>query len=259
MDGCTVGIRLLGPIEVTAAGQPVVVEGRKPRALLAALLVRHGQPVGVDELVEVLWGHRPPCSVRGLIHTYVSTLRGVFSALHGAVTLTRAGNGYRLDAGDGWFDVADFEDSVRRATEANDRGAHDVATGAARRALALWRGNAFDGQAQGFLVAEAARLAELRRQAAEQYAAAEIALGQNAVIVPELRRFVTEFPLCERLREALIVSLRQAGQHAAALTAFEDTRRVLAVELGVGPGRRLMELHRDLLAADAVAHHAPRQ
>jgi DNA-binding SARP family transcriptional activator len=257
-----VRFRLLGPIEVSGRGGPVGLGGPKPRRLLAALLVRHGRRASVDELVEVLWGEHPPGSARGLIHTYVSTLRRLFADMGVVVELTRTGNSYQIRCDAGWLDVPAFEDAVRRATEANKDGRHGEAARTAWGALKLWLGTPFDGLAQGFLIADAARLVELRRQAMDQYATAEIMLGRGAVVVPELRGFVDEYPLCERLREVLVTALFEAGRNAAALAAYEDARQVLATELGARPGRRLMELHRGIRAADLadvvpVPHQLP--
>ena len=48
---------VLGPLRVTRAGRPVDLGGaRKPLLLLANLLARADQPVGVDALIAALWG-----------------------------------------------------------------------------------------------------------------------------------------------------------------------------------------------------------
>src|SRR4051794_20404476 len=46
--------RVLGPLEVVRDGEPVALGGRNPRALLALLVLRRGQTVSVDELMDVL-------------------------------------------------------------------------------------------------------------------------------------------------------------------------------------------------------------
>lgn len=260
VEALAVRFRLLGPIEVGGRAGPVCLGGPKPRLLLAALLVRHGRRASVDELVEVLWGEHPPSSARGLIHTYVSTLRRLFTDMD--VVLTRTGNSYQLHCPTGWLDVPAFEDAVRRATQANQDGHHGDAARQAARALGLWLGTPFDGLAQGFLIAEAARLVELRRQAMDQYATAEILLGRATAVVPDLRGFVDEYPLCERLRELLVTALFETGRNAAALAAYDEARLVLASELGANPGRGLTGLYRRIRAAeptggDPVPHQLP--
>ena len=44
--------KILGPLEVTEQGRSLPLGGRKPRALLALLLLRHGRVRSVDELIE---------------------------------------------------------------------------------------------------------------------------------------------------------------------------------------------------------------
>ena len=68
-------VRVLGPTEVTRAGQPVDLGTRKQRALVAALALHRGRPVGVDTLVDLLWADAPPPSVGSTLHAYVAGLR----------------------------------------------------------------------------------------------------------------------------------------------------------------------------------------
>jgi len=67
--------RLLGPLEVWRDGQQLPVEGSKQRALLAVLLLRADQVVSTDELIDALWGERPPASAANALQAHVSALR----------------------------------------------------------------------------------------------------------------------------------------------------------------------------------------
>ena len=62
---------MLGPTEVTRDEHPVDLGTRKQRALVAALVLHGGRAVGVDTLVDLLWGDAPPASVGGTLHAYV--------------------------------------------------------------------------------------------------------------------------------------------------------------------------------------------
>ena len=48
--------RILGPLEVLHDGRPVELGGQRQRALLAALLLHHGQVVSTDRLVDLPLG-----------------------------------------------------------------------------------------------------------------------------------------------------------------------------------------------------------
>ena len=52
--------RILGPLEVWDRGQRVELRRRKQRALLAMLLLRPGEILSKDVLVDGLWGEAAP-------------------------------------------------------------------------------------------------------------------------------------------------------------------------------------------------------
>jgi hypothetical protein len=69
--------RLLGPLEVWRQGQRLAVGGAKPRALLVMLLLHANQAVGVDRLVDALWGEHPPTGAANALQAHVASLRRV--------------------------------------------------------------------------------------------------------------------------------------------------------------------------------------
>src|SRR6202049_2488495 len=66
---------LLGPLMVRSDGVAVPVTRGKQRAVLAALLLKAGRVVSLDELAEILWGPGPPPSARVTVQNYVMRLR----------------------------------------------------------------------------------------------------------------------------------------------------------------------------------------
>lgn len=57
-------VRLLGPVQLLAAGRVLDLGPPKERAVLAALAVDAGLPVDVDTLVDRVWGDNPPANAR---------------------------------------------------------------------------------------------------------------------------------------------------------------------------------------------------
>ena len=51
------------------------IAGSKERTVLAFLLARAGRAVSVDDLIEELWGERPPRTAEKTVGSYVSRLR----------------------------------------------------------------------------------------------------------------------------------------------------------------------------------------
>jgi DNA-binding SARP family transcriptional activator/basic membrane lipoprotein Med (substrate-binding protein (PBP1-ABC) superfamily) len=233
--------RILGPIEAEVEGRALELGGRKQRAVLAVLLLRAGDVVLDDRLVDWIWGDDPPPSAAHSLEAYVSRLRQAL-APHG-VAIERRGGGYRIGLGPAVLDSRVFEALVDDATEAAAGGDDTRAAVLAKEALGLWQGPVLSGiplQLDGR--AEAERLDELRSRAREIRVDADLALGRHAEVVGELRRLVEESPYRERLVAQLMVALYRSGRQAEALEAYERTRRALDEDLGLQPGEELQRL-----------------
>jgi DNA-binding SARP family transcriptional activator/basic membrane lipoprotein Med (substrate-binding protein (PBP1-ABC) superfamily) len=209
--------------------------------VLAALLLRAGQVVPDERLIDEIWGETPPASAAHSLEAYVSRLRQAL-APHG-VALERRGGGYRIDLGRGVLDSRVFEALVEQASQAASAGDDNRATTLARDALGLWHGPVLSGVSlhqDGR--AEAERLDELRSRAFEIRVDADLALGRHAELVGELRRLIEETPYRERLVAQLMVALYRAGRQAEALEVYERTRRALDNDLGLQPTEELQRL-----------------
>jgi len=100
---------VLGPLVVRRGDVPVAVSQPRLRALLGLLAVQPGQVVPREELVDVLWGERPPDSCLALVHTYVAQLRGLLEPARQRRTvshvLVRVPRGYLLELDSDQLDV----------------------------------------------------------------------------------------------------------------------------------------------------------
>jgi DNA-binding SARP family transcriptional activator/tetratricopeptide (TPR) repeat protein len=249
---------LLGPLLVRRGGEVVTVAPGKQRVVLAALLLRGGRLTGVDELAEALWGTQPPPSARQSLHNYVARLRKALGAGGGAVIVTGP-DGYQIDLGPGELDVDRFEAALAAGRAAARAADWAQAARVLREGLALWRGEPLAGIGSPVLAArEGPRLGELRWQATEALAEADLQLGRHAEVIAGLRRLTAEQPLRERLHGLLMTALYRDGQQAGALAAYQAARTALAAELGAEPGPDLRGLHQQILTADpALAGPAP--
>jgi DNA-binding SARP family transcriptional activator/tetratricopeptide (TPR) repeat protein len=235
---------LLGPLEVRDGERVVALSRKKQRAVLALLLLRAGEVVSADVLVEELWGSRPPKTAREALHNYVSQLRKEL----GAELIETREPGYVLHVGPDQLDLGRFERLVgeARAADSAERRAAKL-----RAAVELWRGPALADLAyEPFAAAESQRLDELRLVAREDLVDVELELGRAATLVPELESLVDEHPFRERLRGQLMLALYRAGRQGDALDAYRAARRALVDELGIEPGAQLRELERAILAQD---------
>jgi predicted ATPase/DNA-binding SARP family transcriptional activator len=234
---------ILGTTQVWRTdGAEVSLGGPGRRALLALLLVRPGEVVSVDRLVDELYG-----TAAGATHALQSQVFRLRNVLRDDV-VERLPAGYRLVVKPDDVDSGRFERLCaegRRALASGDAGR---AADLLRTALALWRGPALvDVPDCAWARVRADELAEQRLDALEDRAEADLRLGAHRTIVPELRRLVEQHPLRERLSGLLMRALRADGRPAEALTVFADLRRLLADELGTDPSAELVDLHQTLL------------
>jgi DNA-binding SARP family transcriptional activator len=103
-----VELRILGPFQVfDDSGREVALPTGRERALLAALVLRRGEVVSVDALVEALWGDTPPSTAVKAVQGYASHLRRVVGT-DGALVTQAPGYALRVPA--------DAVDSHRFAT-----------------------------------------------------------------------------------------------------------------------------------------------
>src|SRR5947207_14659436 len=122
---------LLGPLTATVEGTPIELGGQKRRALLAALLLRAGEVVRRDDLIDALWGEDPPDTARNTLQVYVSQLRKLLPP----DLLETTPAGYRLAIDPGAVDVFEFERPTQAGRSALQIGAAPRAPVTRRRAL----------------------------------------------------------------------------------------------------------------------------
>jgi predicted ATPase/DNA-binding SARP family transcriptional activator len=249
---------VLGPLLVTGR-TTVTLERRSHRRLLSILLFASGQPVERDVLIDRFWGELAPPSARAALQTHVSQLRRILGA---GVVATEAG-GYRLDLAGHTVDVVEFEALVRDARSAAERAAWSEVDEAAARATALWRGPPYSElEYDEFAAPELSRLDELRAEAIELRAEALLALGRSEQALPDLERFVLEYPYRERLLLHLMLARVRVGRITEALAAYHEARaRLEEIGLELSPGVRELEeriLREDpALVPPRVRHNLP--
>jgi YVTN family beta-propeller protein len=246
--------RVLGSLEVVDHDGPVALGAPKQRALLAVLLLRRGEPVSSDRLIDEIWGEQPPASANKIVQGYVSNLRKVL----GDGRLVTQGRGYLLRIEPGQTDVDRFEALAARGRRALEDGDALTAAAVLREALGVWRGPALSDFAyEPFAQPETARLEESRLVVLEDRIDADLASGEHARLVGELEALVREHPLRERLVAQLMLALYQSGRQADALGTFREAKARLVDELGLDPGPELQELERAILVQDPALQAPP--
>ncbi|MFF2012634.1 BTAD domain-containing putative transcriptional regulator [Streptomyces sp. NPDC058195] len=250
--GAALRVQLLGPVRAWRDGAEVALGPPKQRALLGLLASRAGDIMGVESIVDAVWGSDVPQTAVNGVHTYVAGLRRVLDPgragrAAGAV-LTSESGGYclRIDPAD--VDALLFTRILAEARRARGAGDTDITLRLYEQALSYWHGEALSGVPGPFAARERDRLRDLRLTAVEERAAHMLAAGRHTELVTELPGTVSEEPLREKLRWLLILALYRSGRRAHALWMYEEIRDVLVRELGIEPGPDLRALHEKILA-----------
>jgi DNA-binding SARP family transcriptional activator/tetratricopeptide (TPR) repeat protein len=229
------------------------------RVLLAALLLQANTPVPTERLAEAVWDCAPPPGAERTLRSYVRRLRQTLGA-QGATRIEARHPGYLIRVAQSEMDVLEFEGCCRRAAAALRAGEWAETTGAATRAVRLWRADPLlDIPSQSLRDAVAPRLEQLRLQVLEDGAEAGLHLGLHERLIPRLRVLTADHPLRERFHAQYMLALVRAGRQAEALTAYQHAYRTLSDELGVKPGSELRSLHQRILVGDTESTAPPAQ
>jgi peptide/nickel transport system substrate-binding protein len=242
-----VEFRILGPLEVRAGDAPLRIGGPRQRALLAFLLLSANRAVSRDRLIDELLGDARPESADHALRVQVSRLRKALDGV-GGERLLASSAGYLLRVEPGELDLHVFERLFADGRRAMEEGDADHAAAKLHAAEKLWRGRPLaDLEFEPFARVEVERLEDLRLAAAEARIEAELALGRQAALVPELEALVGEHPLRERLRSQLMLALYRCGRQADALETYRVGRSLLSRELALEPSPLLRELEHAIL------------
>jgi class 3 adenylate cyclase/DNA-binding SARP family transcriptional activator len=249
--------RILGSLEVVAAGETVLLGSAQQRAVLALLLIHAPEPVSLGRLIDELWGERPPATAEHAVQVYVSAIRKILRAGGNEAAVRSTAAGYVLDTDPEKVDAKRFERLVREA-----RGVLPEDPSQAReffeQALSLWRGPTLGELSQfEFAAREADRLEELHATAVEGVVEARLELGEHADVIGQITALVGANPLRENPRRQLMLALYRSGRHAEALAAYRDARAALD-EIGLEPTPELRQLEEAILRHDPTIAAQPR-
>jgi DNA-binding SARP family transcriptional activator len=240
-------IQLFGRLEVRTRGVRLTGRdfgGLKPRHILALLALRGD--LHKAELTDLLWAGRPPANHQATVESYVSLLRRRLDPTGSArdsVITTRNG-GYALVADRVRVDVARFDELVAAA--------------AGRPAVRALRPLTAAAYLAGRPLLEDVEHPEWATEARERYRTRLVTTlldaGGHALVTGDRQaalelagRAVRQDPSAERGWAIMMAAHRALGDRVAALRAYDQCRRRLAVDLGVEPAPETRALFLELL------------
>ncbi|TQL78529.1 DNA-binding SARP family transcriptional activator [Stackebrandtia endophytica] len=237
---------MLGGVTATISGRPVLRIRRREWLLLGILLLEAGRPVTVDRLADLLWGDDLPRNPRQTLQVYVSRLR---TQLGPAATLLRfESEGYRFDVEPTTVDAHRFTALVNRADTFTDPAKRSALLS---EALELWRGpllaDAADDRVRDRL---GGGLEQQRLTALESRIHADLELGREVSLLPELTELTDRNPMRERLIAAHMTVLHRSGRTGEAVELFQRCARRMVDEYGLDVGDELRRRYVAILRGD---------
>ncbi|WP_246234092.1 BTAD domain-containing putative transcriptional regulator [Streptomyces boluensis] len=247
--------KMLGPLEVTHEGRPIVLGGVKQRAALGFLLLHPNQVVSTSQLLRALWSvEGAPATARKILQNAIWGLRralDVDEAAQTPATLRTQSPGYALQVDRDLIDHHQFLRWVGEGRAKLAAGAPEEASLLLRDALGLWRGPALSDLAEaGVLWPELTTLQDTRLGVQEDFFEAQLACGQHYTVLSELEVMVDNEPLRERSCGQLMRALYRCGRQADALGVYRRLRAALVEDLGLEPSRELQVLQQSILTHD---------
>lgn len=240
---------ILGSLEARRAGTVLRLGGYRQRAVLATLLLYPNRVLTPSWLIDRIWDE-PPATADGILHNYISRLRKILDVRrsHGWELIRTYEGGYALDVDPMHIDAHRFERGLAEGRREIRQGR--LVQGAERleSSIALWRGPLLaDFNSEPFVVAEAARLDQVRRDATQELIDAQLRLGRVSDALERLEGLIRSDPLNESTRAQHMRALVAAGRQADALSSFDDLRHRLADQLGIDPDVDVSGLHAQIL------------
>ena len=228
-------IRLFGPFEVQVQGRPLPpLRSRKGFWLLALLVLRQGREVERDWLAGALWPDSEPSDALRNLRISLADLRQALGEqagrLHSPNTRLLG-----LDLQEAEVDLIAFDRAMAR-----------VEIGSWEQAIALYRGPLLEGCGEAWALLERQTREQAYLQALQRLAAHAEAAGDYPLAIQRLRTVIAIDPTREEAQRALLKTLAEGGDFAAATQAYRDLRLWLHRELHAEPDPQTRALYEHL-------------
>jgi DNA-binding SARP family transcriptional activator len=242
-----VRLRLLGDLQLEGCGTAQLGR-RQVRTLLKVLAIGHGRTVGVDRIVDCLWGDTPPARPAEQISVLASRLRSVL----GTDRVLHNDAGYLLILD--WLDLDALREYLaeadRRLASGKPAAAHTVATAG----LSLIRGPLLADEPDAWWAdSERAATDLLISRLHQIVVSAALAGGDWARTAHLAGEMLLRDPYDELALQLSMEALAKSGRQASALAAYATMRERLATDLGVSLSDQTEALHSAILLGDLPA------
>ena len=246
---------ILGPLELSVAGRPVVRwSSLKARAVFQYLLIHRGRPVRRDVLMDLQWPNHTYTSARNNLNVALYSLRNTLEGpWQGLQPILYQDGCYVLNSEiKWWIDRDEFLSTLRKANLDRVSDHPITAISHYQKAVELYRGLLFEDDSTGdWYLAEQRHLNELYLQALEGLGEIYLDLEEPASAQKFAQLALARDPCCESVHRLLMRCY--AAEHKQQLVSRQYSFCVKALrdELGVSPGTETLRLFHDLTSASS--------
>jgi DNA-binding SARP family transcriptional activator len=249
--GSGVRLELLGGFALqSAAGEPILLSARKPRALLAYLALAGARPQPRERLAALLWPDSSEQQARTSLRQALTAVRRAVEPAGGELIVADSEQ-VALEFANLELDVAQFEQA---ATSRSVDGW--------QQAVQLYRGHLLDGFSaeaptfEQWCAAERERLRAIAINALAELLTHQEERGTHERALETATRLLSLDPVREETQRALMRLYLRKGRVVDAIKQYQACRQVLARELGVQPAPETERLYREILNQRRAARPA---
>ena len=233
-------ILLLGPLEISVAGRPIMVDTRKALAIVA-LLAAEGRPFARDELAAMFWPEADDEASRGALRRTLSALKAGVGGSGLVIERTQVA----LDMANAWVDLSELDRLGASDRLPDLEAAAGLARGPFLAGFALRDSPAFDD----WQAARGLRVERTVGNVLDRLVAGRVAGGDPAGAVEAARRRVELDPLDESGQRRLIELLARSGDRAGSIRQYRSLVALFDRELGVAPLRETTDVYESIREA----------
>jgi DNA-binding SARP family transcriptional activator len=240
-------IHLLGDFRLVAADAPLSqLNAPRVQALLAYLVLHRAAPQPRQRLAFLLWPDTSDAqartNLRQLLHALKQTLPAADQFVHAdAQTLQwRSDAPFRLD-------VAEFEEALSQAADAEQQRDAPALRAALEQASAVYQGDLLPSCYDGWILPERERLRQAFTGALERLLLLLESQGEPRAALVYAQRLLRHDPLREETYRDLMRLYAACGDRAGVRRVFQTCATVLERELAVEPSAATRQAYGHLL------------
>lgn len=246
-------ILLLGAVALRAGEERSPLGSPKAQLTLSALAWDAGRTLGVDTLVDRVWGEHPPAKPREALYVHIHHIRKTFSALAGsnAPAVISRTHTYMLQTDPEAVDLRRYLRLLDKGRGLAEGGSEGDALKALQEAARLWGGEPLAGLPGAWAGEVRSLVVEKNFAAALLQADMASRLGRFEEAVAGLQPLAGQHSTKEPFARQLALALHGCGRTEEAARLLQRTLHHLR-RSGTDPSDDLARVHRGILAGTPI-------